>query len=163
MRHALIRGVVLEKAAGFADDPRFGRADKPCAARLDGLGALGDLAQNENRATEARSLLLDSARVSEDQRRRAHELDQRHVVERRQKRDPLVIGEALAHRVLDVRVQVNRIDDLDVVALAHESLERTADGNDPVPEALAAMGRDEHDAAVARKRGERSAGDLVVE
>src|SRR2546423_649248 len=80
----------------------FVSTEEPGAPRLDGLQTLGDVAQHEDRAAEGGRLLLYAARVGEDERRRAHQLDQRHVVERRKKTDALVIGKAVADRVSHV-------------------------------------------------------------
>src|SRR5213080_3183723 len=69
----------------------------------------------------------------------------------------------LVHGVADVRVEVDRINDLDVRDVIGEAAQCPADGGEAATEALPAMGRDENDAPSGRESGERTRKDVVFE
>ena len=73
-------------------------------------------------------------------------MDEARVVERLKEVDPLVPGEELAHRALDVRVQVHGIRDLEIRMSVREGPDRAADLADGLAEVLAPMCRQQDEA-----------------
>ena len=63
--HAAVGMLVVEQAAGFADDAVGVGADQDRGPGLDGFGTLRRVPQHEDRLAEARSLFLHAAAVGQ--------------------------------------------------------------------------------------------------
>src|SRR5215213_1534586 len=78
--HPLVLIAVVEKGHRIGDDPLSARADEPRCARVDAFRPLGGFTHHEDGFAEGRRLLLDAARVGEDERAPLHHPDKGQVV-----------------------------------------------------------------------------------
>src|SRR5439155_7295672 len=101
--------------------------------------------EHEHRFSEHRRLLLQAARVSQDQIRVLHQIDKFPVVERWEQVYPLVSGEQLAHRDLDVGIQMDWIRNLKILVVIDKGPESAADPPDGFAEILAPVSGHEHE------------------
>lgn len=85
-------------------------------AGLHRLRALGHVAHDQDGLAQRGRLLMDTAGISEDQRRTVHERDHLDMGDRRDELDIAAPMETLRHHLLNLRVEMNRIDDLRIVA-----------------------------------------------
>lgn len=139
--HALIQFFVVEDLSGFRDDAVFVRSNEFHGAGFDGFGALGFLAEDEDRFAEGGTFFLNAAGVGDEEIGAAHEVDERDVVERGDEVDVGLSGEQAVDGVLHVGVGVDGVDDLNAGANG-ESPERLADALETGAEAFAAVGGD---------------------
>ena len=146
--HAAVLRLVCQELLRLFVDALAVRADELDRAGIDGLRALRRVAQHEDRLAKRRRLLLDSARIREDQVGPMHEVGKWLVVERVDEVDFRQSAELFVDDLADLRILVDREDDLDVVELLRQLLERLVDVAHRLAEVLAAMRRDEDDALI---------------
>jgi hypothetical protein len=89
-------------------------------ARIDALWSFRDLSEHQDGCTEGGCLLLDTTRVGQDEAGRPERRNEVEVVEGLGKMNARVTGKKLAGRLQNVRVRVDRVDDLDVFDLVGE-------------------------------------------
>ena len=82
MAHDRVLPLVGEQAAELAINHILLGAHELEGARGHALGALGGVAHDEHRLAQARGLLLDAARVGEDEMARGHEVVEVEHLER---------------------------------------------------------------------------------
>lgn len=82
MAHSLVPGPIAEEAAELAVDDVPLCANELQRASGHALGALGGVAHDEHRLAQARALILDAARIGEDEVARGHEVVEVENLER---------------------------------------------------------------------------------
>lgn len=131
--HGLVLGLIGEKATELAVDDVLLGADELQRAGRHALGALGGVAHDEHRLTQARGLLLDTAGVSEDEMARRHEVVEVEHLERVDDVEPVEAVELLVRCLADERVHVDGVDRLGIGMLLHHA----ADGAEHAVHGLA--------------------------
>ena len=124
MAHGLVLGLFGEEPAELAVDDVFLGTDELQRAGRHALGALGGVAHYEHGLAQARRLLLDAARVGEDEVARGHEVVEVEHLERVDDVQAVETVELLVGGLADERVHVDGVDRLGVGMLLHH----TADG-----------------------------------
>lgn len=81
LRHLLIGSGIIKECANFVDNLIVVGAYKMNSAALDGIGSLGGVAHHENGLAEARSLLLNATRISEDDCALLHQIDELKILQ----------------------------------------------------------------------------------
>ena len=138
---------VGQKAGRLGDDEISVRADEFGRPRRDALGALRSLAQDQNGLAEARGLLLDAARVGEDDGRFLFQLDEWDVVLRLDKPDARVAAEDGAEGVSNDGVAVPRHNGDGVGEIVHQPEHGAADAGHRLAPVLAPVGGHQYHAA----------------
>ena len=146
MAHGLVLGLIGEKAAELAVDDVLLGADKLQRAGGHALGALGGVAHDEHRLAQARGLLLDAARVGEDEVARGHEVVEVEHLERVDDVEPVEGVELLVCCLADERVHVDGVDRLGVGVLLHHAADGAEHAVHRLAQVLAAVRRDEDEA-----------------
>lgn len=146
MAHGLVLGLIGEKAAELAVDDVLLGADELQRAGRNALGALGGVAHDEHRLAQARGLLLDAARVSEDEVARRHEVVEVENLERVDDVQAVEAVELLVRRLADERVHVDGVDRLGVGVLLHHAADGAEHAVHGLAQVLAAVRRDEDEA-----------------
>lgn len=147
-RRVLVR--VGEQARELpVDDVLVGAHELERAGRHT-LGALGGVAHDEYRLAQARGLLLDAARVGEDEVARGHEVVEVENLERVDDVQAVEAVELLVRRLADERVHVDGVDRLGVGVLLHHAADGAEHAVHGLAEILAAMRRDEDEAGALR-------------
>ena len=82
MAHGLVLGLIAEQAAELAVDDVLLGAHELQRAGCHALGALGGVAHDEHRLAQARAIILDAARIGEDEVARCHEVVEVENLER---------------------------------------------------------------------------------
>ncbi len=116
LRHCGIGGGIVEQALGFPKNCVGVRTRETHGPRIDRFGAFGGVAGDEDGFAEAWRLFLNTARIRDDQMRAVHQPDERQVIQRRDQMHIFNALENRGRRLLDFRVQVDRIDDLNIPA-----------------------------------------------
>lgn len=150
MAHSLVLGLIGEEPAELAVDDVLLGADELQRAGRHPLGALGGVAHDEHRLTQARGLLLDAARVGEDEVARRHEVVEVEHLERVDNMEPVEPVELLMCRLADERVHVDGVDRLGVGVFLHHAADGTEHAVHGLAQVLAAVCRDEDEAGAFR-------------
>ena len=144
--HGIVLGLIGEEPAELAVDNVLLSADELQRAGRHALGALGRVAHDEHRLTQARRLLLDSARVGEDEAARGHEVVEVEHLERVDDVQAVEAVELLVRRLADERVHVDGVDRLGVGVLLHHAADGAEHAVHGLAQVLAAVRRDEDEA-----------------
>lgn len=144
--HGLVLGLIGEKATELAVDDVLLGADELQRAGRHALGALGGVAHDEHRLTQARGLLLDTARVGEDEMARRHEVVEVEHLERVDDVEPVEAVELLVRCLADERVHVDGVDRLGIGMLLHHAADGAEHAVHGLSQVLAAVRRDEDEA-----------------
>lgn len=150
MAHRLILGLIAEQTAELAVDDVLLGADELQRAGGHALGALGGVAHDEHRLAQARGLLLDAARVGEDEVARRHEVVEVEHLERVDDVEPVEAVQLLVRRLADERVHVDGVDSLGVRMLLHHAADGAEHAVHGLAQVLAAVRRDEDEAGALR-------------
>lgn len=145
MAHGLVLGLIAEQSAELTVDDVLLGADELQRAGGDALGALGGVAHDEDGLAQARGLLLDAARVGEDEVACGQEVMEVEHLERVDNVQAVEAVELLVRRLADERVHVDGVDRLGVGMLLHhasDGAEHTVHG---LAQVLAAVRRDENE------------------
>ena len=146
MAHRLVLSLVREQAAELAVDDVLLCADELQRAGGHALGALGGVAHHQHRLSQARGLLLDTARVGEDEVARRHEVVEVEHLERVDDVQAVEAVQLLVRRLADERVHVYGVDRLGVGMLLHHAADGAEHAVHGLTEVLAAVRRDEDEA-----------------
>lgn len=146
MTHGLVLGLIAEQAAELAVDDVLLGADELKRAGSYALGALSGVTHDEHRLAQARGLLLDAARVGEDEVARRHEVVEVEHLERVDDVEPVEAVELLVGRLSDERVHVDGVDSLGVGMLHHHAADGAEHAMHGLAQVLAAVRRDEDEA-----------------
>ena len=150
MAHGLVLGLIGEKATELTVDDLLLCADELQRAGGNALGALGGVAHHEHGLTQARRLLLDAARVCQDEVARGHEVVEVENLERVDDVEPVEAVQLLVRRLADERVHVDGVDRLGVGVLLHHSADGAEHAVHGLAQVLAAVRRDEDEAGALR-------------
>ena len=150
MTHGLVLGLIAEQAAELAVDDVLLGADELQRAGCNALGALGGVAHDEHRLAQARGLLLNAARVGEDEVARRHEVVEVENLERVDDMQAVETIELLVGRLADERVHVDGVDRLGVGVLLHHAANGAEHAVHGLAQVLAAVRRDEDEAGALR-------------
>lgn len=150
MAHSLVLGLIAEQAAELAVDDVLLGADELQRAGGHALGALGGVAHDEHRLAQARGLLLNAARVGEDEVARRHEIVEVENLEQVDDVQAVEAVELLVRRLADERVHVDRVDGLGVGVLLHHAADGAEHAVHGLSQVLAAVRRDEDEAGALR-------------
>lgn len=143
-RRVLVR--VGEQARELpVDDVLVGAHELERAGRHT-LGALGGVAHDEHRLAQARGLLLNAARVGEDEVARRHEVVEVENLERVDDMQAVETIELLVGGLADERVHVDGVDCLGVGVLLHHAADGSEHAVHGLAQVLAAVRRDEDEA-----------------
>ncbi len=146
MAHGLVLGLIAEQATKLAVDDVLLGADELQRAGGHALGTLGGVAHDEHRLAQARGLLLDAARVGEDEVARRHEVVEVEHLERVDDVQAVETVELLVRRLADERVHVDGVDRLGVGMLLHHAADGAEHAVHGLAQVLAAVRRDEDEA-----------------
>ena len=146
MAHGLILCRVGEQAAELAVDDVLLGADELQRAGGHALGALRGVAHDEHRLAKARGLLLDAARVGEDEVARRHEVVEVEHLERVDDVQAVEAVKLLVGGLADERVHVDGVDRLGVGVLLHHAADGAEHAVHGLAQVLAAVRRDEDEA-----------------
>lgn len=146
MAHRLVLSLVREKTAELAVDDVLLGADELQRAGGHALGALRGVAHDEHRLAKTRCLLLDAARVGEDEVAGGHEVVEVEHLERVDDVKPVEAVELLVRRLTDERVHVDGVDRLGVGVLLHHAADGAEHSVHGLAQVLAAVRRDEDEA-----------------
>lgn len=146
MTHSLVLGLIAEQTAELAVDDVLLGADELQRAGRHALGALGGVAHDEHRLAQARGLLLDAARVGEDEVARRHEVVEVENLERVDDAQAVEAVELLVRCLADERVHVDGVDRLGVGVLLHHAADGAEHAVHGLAQVLAAVRRDEDEA-----------------
>lgn len=146
MTHGLVLGLIAEQAAKLAVDHVLRGADQLQRSGGDSLGALGGVPHDEDRLAQARGLLLDAARVGEDEVTRGHEVVEVENLEWVDDVKPIEAVELLVRRLANERVHVDGIDRLGVGMLLHHAADGAEHAVHGLAQVLAAVRCDEDEA-----------------
>lgn len=150
MTHGLVLGLIAEQAAELAVDDVLLGADELQRAGRHALGALGGVAHDEHRLAQARGLLLDAARVGEDEVAHRHEVVEVENLERVDDVQAVEAVKLLVRGLADERVHVDGVDRLGVGVLLHHAADGAEHAVHGLAEVLAAVRRDEDEAGAFR-------------
>lgn len=146
MAHGLVLGLIGEQSAELAVDHVLLGADELQRAGGNALGALGGVAHDEHRLAQARGLLLDAARVGEDEVARRHKVVEVEHLERVDDVQAVEAVELLVGGLADERVHVDGVDSLSIGVLLHHAADGAEHAVHGLAQVLAAVGRDEDEA-----------------
>lgn len=146
MAHGLVLGLIAEQATKLAVDDVLLGADELQRAGGHALGALGGVAHDEHGLAQARGLLLDAARVGEDEVAGGHEVVEVEHLERVDDVQAVEAVELLVRRLADERVHVDGVDRLGVGVLLHHAADGAEHAVHGLAQVLAAVCRDEDEA-----------------
>ena len=150
MAHGLVLGLIAEQATELAVDDVLLGAYELERTGSHALGALGGVAHDEHRLAQARRLLLDAARVGEDEVARGHEVVEVEHLERVDDVQAVEAVELLVGGLADERVHVDGVDCLGVRMLLHHAADGAEHAVHGLAEVLAAVRRDEDEAGALR-------------
>lgn len=146
MAHRLVLSLVREKAAELAVDDVLLGADELQRAGGHAFGALGGVAHDKDGLAQARGLLLDAARVGEDEVARRHEVVEVEHLERIDDVQAVETVELLVRGLADERVHVDGVDGLGVGVVLHHAADGAKHAVHGLAQVLAAVRRDEDEA-----------------
>ena len=150
MAHGLVLGLIGEQPAELAVDYALLGADELQRAGGHALGALGGVSHDEHRLAQARGLLLDTARVGEDEVARRHEVVEVEHLERVDDMQPVEAVKLLMRRLANERVHVDGVDRLGVGVLLHYAANGAKHAVHGLAQVLATVRRDEDEAGALR-------------
>ena len=150
MTHGLVLGLIGEQAAEFAIDHILLGAYELERTGSHALGALGGVAHDEHRLAQARRLLLNAARVGEDEVARGHEVVEVEHLERFDDVQAVEAVQLFMCRLADERVHVDGVDRLGVGVLLHHAADGAEHAMHGLAQVLAAVRRDEDEARTLR-------------
>ena len=150
MAHGLVLGLIAEQSAELAVDDVLLGADELQRAGGHALGALGGVAHDEHRLAQTRRLLLDAARVCQDEVARGHEVVEVENLERVDDMQAVEAIELLVRRLADERVHMDGVDCLGVGVLLHHAADGAEHAVHGLSQVLAAMRRDEDETGALR-------------
>ena len=150
MAHGLVLGLIGKQPAELVEDDVLLGADELQRAGGNALGALGGVAHDEHRLAKARGLLLDAARIGEDEVARGHEVVEVENLERVDDAQAVEAVELLVGRLADERVHVDGVDRLGVGVLLHHAADGAEHPVHGLAQVLAAVSRDEDEAGALR-------------
>lgn len=148
--HGDVLLVVAKKPTELAVDDVLLGADELQRAGGHALGALGGVAHDEYRLAQARGLLLDAARVGEDEVARRHEVVEVEHLERVDDVQAVEAVELLVGGLADEWVHVDGVDCLCVRMLLHHAADGAEHAVHGLAQVLAAVRRDEDEAGALR-------------
>lgn len=146
MAHSLVFGLIGEEPAELAIDHILLGADELQRAGGNALGALRGVAHDEHRLAQARGLLLDAARVGEDEVARRHEVVEVENLERVDDVQAVEAVELLVCSLADEWVHVDGVDRLGVGVLPHHAADGSEHAVHGLAQVLATVRRDEDEA-----------------
>lgn len=146
MAHGLILGLIGEQTAELAVDDVLLGAHELQRAGGYALGALGGVSHDEHWLAQARGLLLDAARVGEDEVARGHEVVEVEHLERVDDVQAVEAVELLVCSLADERVHVDGVDRLGVGVLLHHAADGAEHAVHRLAQVLTTVGRDEDEA-----------------
>lgn len=146
MAHRLVLSLVREKTAELAVDDVLLGADELQRAGGHALGALRGVAHDEHRLAQTRGLLLDAARVGEDEVAGGHEVVEVEHLERVDDVKAVEAVELLVGGLADERVHMDGVDRLGVGVLLHHAADGAEHAVHGLAQVLAAVRRDEDEA-----------------
>lgn len=146
MAHGLVLGFIAEQATELAVDDALLGADELQRAGGHALGALGGVAHDEHRLAQTRGLLLDAARVGEDEVAGGHEVVEVEHLERVDDVKAVEAVELLVGGLADERVHMDGVDRLGVGVLLHHAADGAEHAVHGLAQVLAAVRRDEDEA-----------------
>lgn len=146
MAHGLVLGLFGEEPAELTVDDVLLGTDELQRAGRHALGALGGVAHDEHGLAQARRLLLDAARVGEDEVARGHEVVEVEHLERVDDVQAVEAVELLVGGLADERVHVDGVDRLGVGMLLHHAADSAEHAVHGLAQVLAAVRRDEDEA-----------------
>lgn len=144
--HGDVLLVVAKKPTELAVDGLLLGADELQRACCHALGTLGGVAHDEHGLAQARGLLLDAARVGEDDVADGHEVVEVENLERVDDMQPVEAVKLLVRRLADERVHVDGVDRLGVGVLLHHAADGAKHAVHGLAQVLAAVRRDEDEA-----------------
>ena len=150
MAHGLVFGLIAEKAAELAVDDVLLGADELQRAGGHTLGALGGVSHDEHRLAQTRRLLLDAARVGEDEVARGHEVVEVENLERVDYVQAVEAVKLLVGRLADERIHVDGVDRLGVGVFLHHAADGAEHAVHGLAQVLAAVRGDEDEAGALR-------------
>ncbi len=149
-----------QQPRGRSDDPvDIGAHDLRDTGR-DRLGPLGHLAHDQHRLAQRGRFFLDTAAIGQHEMRRLHQRDHLHVIDGRNEVDRRGAAESFLNHALDLRVEVDGVDDLRIAALCNHA-DRVANPRETVAKTLAPMAGDEHQ-FLSRVKLEIERGKLIA-
>ena len=150
MAHGLVLGLIAEQATKLAVDDVLLGADELQRAGGNALGTLGGVAHDEHRLAQTRRLLLDAARVCQDEVARGHEVVEVENLERVDDMQAVEAIELHVRRLADERVHMDGVDCLGVGVLLHHAADGAEHAVHGLSQVLAAMRRDEDETGALR-------------
>ena len=150
MAHGLVLGLIAEQAAELTVDHVLLGAHELQRAGGHALGTLGGVAHDEHGLAQARGLLLDAARVGEDEVAGGHEVVEVEHLERVDDVQAAEAVELLVGRLADERVHVDGVDRPGVGMLLHHAADGAEHAVHGLAQVLAAVRRDEDEAGALR-------------
>lgn len=148
--HGDVLIVVAKKPTELAVDGLLLGADELQRACCHALGTLGGVAHDEHGLAQARGLLLDAARVGEDDVADGHEVVEVENLERVDDMQPVEAVKLLVRRLADERVHVDGVDRLGVGVLLHHAADGAKHAVHGLAQVLATVRRDEDEAGALR-------------
>lgn len=148
--HGDVLLVVAKKPTELAVDGLLLGADELQRACCHALGTLGGVAHDEHGLAQARGLLLDAARVGEDDVADGHEVVEVENLERVDDMQPVEAVKLLVRRLADERVHVDGVDRLGVGVLLHHAADGAKHAVHGLAQVLATVRRDEDEAGALR-------------
>ena len=94
------------------------RSHQFCRARFYGFRAFCGITHDKHRFTQGGGFLLDATGVRQHEGATMHQINERQIFLRWDKKNMRRIRQQTAHRLLNMRIQVNRIDKLDVITFS---------------------------------------------
>lgn len=146
MTHRLILGLIAEQTAELAVDHVLLGAYELQRAGSYALGALGGVAHDEYRFAQARRLLLDAARIGEDEVAGGHKVVEVENLERVDDMQAFEAVKLLVCCLANKRVHMDGVDRLGVGVILHYAADGAKHAVHGLAQVLAAMGRDEDEA-----------------
>lgn len=148
--HGDVLLVVAKKPTELAVDGLLLGADELQRTCCHALGTLGGVAHDEHGLAQARGLLLDAARVGEDDVADGHEVVEVENLERVDDMQPVEAVKLLVRRLADERVHVDGVDRLGVGVLLHHAADGAKHAVHRLAQVLATVRRDEDEAGALR-------------
>lgn len=148
--HGDVLLVVAKKPTELAVDGLLLGADELQRTCCHALGTLGGVAHDEHGLAQARGLLLDAARVGEDDVADGHEVVEVENLERVDDMQPVEAVKLLVRRLADERVHVDGVDRLGVGVLLHHAADGAKHAVHGLAQVLATVRRDEDEAGALR-------------
>ncbi len=109
---------LVKQRFAFSHDPIGPGTDQTRTSCLDRFGPLSGLAHDKHRFSERWRLLLDTPRIGQDKEATLHQPHKGEVVHRLDQLDPVPIAERLEDWRPNIGIEMDRLHDLDILALA---------------------------------------------